>query len=100
MIASGIQTDAEVGAEKRGTKLGNQLFYRIGARTEPTGEIAIEPHGVPRPVHELMEQNRVERFGWGAGIGADKVAPLRHSNAVKSHVVTSALTTVENVGAK
>ena len=67
MIASGMQTDAEVGAEERGAEFGNQLLYCVGARTEPAGEIAVEPHGVPGPVYEFMEQDRVERSGWGAG---------------------------------
>ncbi len=42
--------DAEFGAEKRRTQLGDQLFPRIGVATSRSGEVAIEASGVTRPV--------------------------------------------------
>jgi hypothetical protein len=53
MIASGIQTDAKVGAEKRGSKLGDQLFYGVCTRAELAGEIAVEPQRVARPMYVM-----------------------------------------------
>src|ERR1035437_5915186 len=100
MITSRIKTDGEVGAQKCGTKLGNQLFYGVGIRTEPAREIAVESHGVARPVHKLMKDNRVERFGCRTGIGADKLTPFRHTNPVEGLVVPGPLATVANVRAK
>src|ERR1035437_8747860 len=100
MITSRIKTDGEVGAQKCGTKLGNQLFHGVGTRTEPAREIAVEAHGVARPVHKLMKDDRVERFGCRTGVGADKLAPFRHTNPVEGLVVPSRFSTVVNISAK
>ena len=42
MVGTGFQGDGKVGAEKRGTELGNKFFDGIGFLAEAIGQVAVE----------------------------------------------------------
>ena len=54
MIVTRRCAQPKISTEKRSTKLGNQLFHRIGFIAKATGEIAIQTGLRTRPVHEFM----------------------------------------------
>ena len=83
MILPWMNADAKLAAEKRGTKLGNQLFHGVGAITEPSRKVTIEPLRVSRPMNVLVEQDRVEPFGCRPCSPVDEVSTIRHVDAVE-----------------
>jgi len=59
MIAARLVCDAERAAQKRRTKLGDELFERIGLISEPLSKFTIEPPLGAAPVREFMQQRRI-----------------------------------------